>query len=120
MTKFQIISDSKKSDGSRKTLFNQYVCEYDLPSQMLYVVLAAFRANVFYDANLREIGWFYDNYALFDKYKDDLFSRVKEFFKTNGNDPNKFSRGGVIWENLYNGLGTHIDRTSTPVKKYGF
>lgn len=118
ITSFEVVSKTRRTDGSRKTLFKQYQCEYEIPKQMQYAVFAAFRANVYYDPNGKKIGWFYDNAKLFDDYKKDLFTRVRTYFKTNGNEPNKFSKDPTIWENLYTGLDKHIDRTKNPVTTY--
>ena len=115
MSRLAIISDTK---GKGKPLiFGTETCNYVIPDQMLYTLLSAYRANIFYDADNKKVGWFMDNDALFNKYNKELCTKLIQTFKAGGNVVNKLSKDPTIWENLYLTLRGHID-TSHVYKQY--
>lgn len=110
MSKLSVIGDTK--GHGKELIFSTHKCQYDIPKQMLFPLLAAYRANVFYDQANRRIGWFEDNENLFDKYNKELCAKMKTAFTAAKNDPNRIGKDPTIWENLYMTLNSHIDKKS--------
>ncbi len=115
MSKLSIIGETK---GRGKELtFSTNICPYEIPKQMLFPLLAAYRANVYYDQANKKIGWFQNNEELFDNYNKELCMKMKTAFSAAKNDPNRIGKDPTIWENLYLTLNSHINKTS-PYKVY--
>ncbi len=107
MAQLAIINESK---GKAKPLiFRTETPPYEIPKQMLLPLLAAYRANVYYDAMNHKIGWFEDNKKLFKTYNKELCMKMKTAFKVSKNDPNRIGKDPIIWENLFTTLQSHID-----------
>ena len=102
----------KESKGKAKELtFSMETPQFDLPKQLLLPLLAAYRANVYYDAANRKIGWHEDNAKLFQAYNKELCEKLRTAFKAARNDPTAFARNSIYWETLYTTLQSHIDTT---------
>lgn len=115
MAQLSIINDSK---GKGKELtFSTEKCVYEIPKQMMFPLLAAYRSNVYYDSANKKIGWFQNNEDLFASYNRELCTKMKIAFKSAKNDPNRIGKDPMVWENLYMTLNNHIDKT-TPVTVY--
>ena len=104
-----IIQDNKKKAPT--TIFTNQKCPDYVPKQMLMPLLAAFRANVFYDHENKIIGWYEDNVLLMKRYYKDLASKLKTSYAANGNQVNRLTKDVAIWENLYNTLNSRIDKS---------
>lgn len=111
MAQLAIINESK--GRAKELVFGIGTPLYELPKQMLYPLLAAYRANVYYDAPNKKIGWHEDNKILFKKYNKELCLKMKTAFKVSKNDPNRIGKDPLIWENLFTTLLNHIDTTKT-------
>ena len=107
MSKLSIIGDTK--GRGKELIFSNEICPYDIPKQMLFPLLAAYRANVYYDQANNKIGWFEDNEKLFDDYNKELCTKMKTAFGAAKNDPNRIGKDPTIWENLYMTLKSHIN-----------
>lgn len=114
MTSLSIIKDT----SPKPLIFSLDKCEYGIPKQMLFPLLAAYRANVWYDPSTREIGWCENNEDVFDKNNKELCQKLRASFKANGNQVNRLSKDPAIWENLYITLRDHIDKNKR-YKTYG-
>lgn len=108
--KIIIISDSKGK--ANELVFRTETPPYDIPKQMLLPLLAAYRANVYYDAAGRKIGWFEDNKKLFKSYNKELCTKMKTAFKVSKNDLNRIGKDPIIWENLFTTLQSHISKNN--------
>lgn len=118
MTKLQVISDSKKST-KKPLVFSNEECEYELPMQFFYPLIAAFRANVWYDSEHNKVGWFQDNCQLFDKSSKNLCEKLRSFYTTSySNNINKAGKDPNLFEALYIELDKYIIRDGEPVKMY--
>ena len=115
MSKLSIIGDTK--GHGKELIFSTETCPYEIPKQMLFPLLAAYRANVLYDPANHKIGWFHNNEDLFNKYNKELCTKMKTAFSAAKNDPNRIGKDPTIWENLYLTLSGHIDKSSA-YKKY--
>lgn len=109
MTQLSIISDTKGK--GKELVFGTETCSYEIPKQMLYPLLAAYRANVYYDAANKKIGWHENNEKLFKTYNKELCLKLKTAFKAAKNEVNQIGKNPTIWENLYLTLNNHIDKT---------
>lgn len=120
MSSLKVIDESKNK--KRKPLvFSNEVCEYDLPSQFFYPLIAAFRANVFYDEKNKKIGWFRDNFSLFDDCRKSLCEKLRSFYKTSySNNINKAGKDPNLYEALYISLQEYVNYNSTPDSPYSF
>ena len=105
MTALQIIKNTPTKD----LIFKDEKPPYGIPKQMLFPLLAAYRANVYYDPANKKIGWYEDIEELFNKHNKELCTKLKTSFKANGNDVNKIGKDPTIWENLYRTLKDHIN-----------
>ena len=110
MSKLSIIGDTK--GHGKELIFSTETCLYDIPKQMLFPLLAAYRANVYFDQANKKIGWFQNNEELFDKYNKELCGKMKTAFGAAKNDPNRIGKDPTIWEVLYLTLNGHIDKSS--------
>ena len=110
MSKLSIIGDTK--GRGKELIFSNEKCPYEIPKQMLFPLLAAYRANVLYDPVNKKIGWFENNEELFEKYNKELCTKMKTAFSAAKNDPNRIGKDPTIWENLYMTLRGHIDTHS--------
>ena len=109
MTMLSLIRDT---EGKGKELvFGTETCTYVIPKQMLFPLLAAYRANIYYDKPKKKIGWYDDNEKLFRKYNKELCTRLKQTYNANGKNVNKISKDPAIWENLYNSIKEHVDKS---------
>ena len=105
MTSLSIIQDT----SPKPLIFSLGKCEYGIPKQMLFPLLAAYRANIWYDPLMKKIGWCESNEEVFNKYNKELCQKLRASFKANGNQVNRLSKDPAIWENLYITLRDHID-----------
>ena len=115
MSALSIIKDTKGK--GKELIFSTDVCEYTIPKQMLFPLLAAYRSDVYYDENNNKIGWFEDPYILFEKYNKEMCAKLRTAFKSAGNDVNRVGKDPTIWENLFLTMRSHIDETKV-YKKY--
>lgn len=115
MARLSIISDTKGK--AKELIFGTETPTYEISKQMLYPLLASYRANIYYDAANKQIGWFEDNKKLFNKYNKELCGKLMTTFKANHNEVNHLAKDPTIWENLFVTLKGHID-TSKVFKKY--
>lgn len=115
MTQLSIINDTKGK--GKELIFGTETCPYDIPKQMLYPLLAAYRANVYYDAANKKIGWHEDNDELFKKYNKELCLKLKTAYKAANNEVNQMGKNPIIWDTLYLTLNNHIDKAKV-YKKY--
>lgn len=107
MARLAIVRDTKGQ--AKRQVFSGETPGYILPRQMLMPLLAAFRANVYYDDKTSKIGWCCNNEELFKEHSRELCDRLKTSFKAGGNNVNRFSKDPTIWENLTNLLQGHIN-----------
>lgn len=114
MSKLSVIRDTE--DHGKELIFSNVTCKYEIPKQMLYPLLAAYRANVYYDQANKRIGWFQSNEELFEKYNKELCAKMKTAFSAAKNDPNRIGKDPTIWENLYMTLNNHINKSNTFVE----
>lgn len=113
-----VIQETKGKSSKKPLLFCGKICEYSLPLQFFYPLIAAFRANVYYDSQKKKIGWFHDNKELFDTHKKKLCERLISFYKTSySNNLNRAGKDPNLFEALYVELNSHISSTS-PVVEY--
>ena len=118
MTKLQIISDTAKK-AKKPLVFSNEICEYDLPSQFFYPLIAAFRANVWYDNETGAVGWYRDNCTLFDNSRKSLCEKLRSFYTSSySNNINKAGKDPNLYEALYIELEKYIDREQEPEIKY--
>ena len=110
MSKLSIIGDTK--GRGKELIFSTDTCLYEIPKQMLFPLLAAYRANVYFDKPNNRIGWFKSNEELFYTYNKELCAKMKTAFSAAKNDPNRIGKDPTIWENLYMTLNSHIDKSS--------
>lgn len=115
MARLSIVNESK--GRAKPQVFSGQTPEYVLPRQMLMPLLAAFRANVYYDATRSQIGWCCDNKELFKSYSKELCEKLKISYKAGGNEVNRLSKDPTIWENLYTSLLGHVNAETS---KSGF
>lgn len=111
MSKLNIISETKGK--GKELIFSTDKCTYELPKQMLFPLLAAFRANVFFDKANKKIGWFEDNAQLFEQYNKELCSKMMIAFRASKNELNRIGKDPTIWENMYIALKEHINKNKT-------
>lgn len=78
MTKLQVIADTEKK-AKKPLIFTNEICQYELPSQFFYPLISSFRANVWYNASNGDVGWYKDNYALFDISRKSLCENYAHF-----------------------------------------
>lgn len=114
MAKLSIINETK--GRGKELIFSTETCPFDIPKQMMFPLLAAYRANVFYDKANNKIGWFQDNEKLFEQFNKELCMKMKTAFSAAKNDLNRIGKDPTIWENLYMTLNTHIDKNSVFVR----
>ena len=107
MGRLSIINETKNK--AKQQVFSGQTPLYILPRQMLMPLLAAFRANVYYDAATSKIGWCCDNDKLFRDYNRELCDKIKISYKAGGNEVNRLSKDPTIWENLFNTLQSHVN-----------
>ena len=104
----------------KKLTFSGSTPAYFLPKQFLIPLIAAFRANVFFDETKREIGWYNDNKRLFDSAKKSMCDKLKSFYKTSySNNVTKAGRDPNLFEALYTELNSKINKSNVE-KKYEF
>lgn len=88
-----------------------------LPKQFFYPLIAAFRANIYYDEVNRKIGWYNDNKRLFDTAKRSLCEKLKSFYRTSySNNVNKAGKDPNLFEALYTDLNSKINKTKVELK----
>jgi hypothetical protein len=109
MTQLSIISETKGK--GKELIFGTETCPYVIPKQMLFPLLAAYRANVYFDAANEKVGWHMNNDKLFKQYNKELCLKLKTNFKAAKNDVNQMGKNPTIWENLYLTLSSHIDKS---------
>ncbi|SDG62481.1 AIPR protein [Selenomonas sp. WCT3] len=107
MTSLTII----KETAPKPLVFSNGECTYGIPKQMLFPILAAYRANIWYEPGTKKIGWCENNEDVFNKYNKELCQKLRASFKANGNQVNRLSKDPAIWENLYVTLRDHIDKS---------
>lgn len=118
ISKLGVIQESK-NNAKKQLPFSGTICEYNIPLQFLYPIIASFRANVYYDATNKKIGWFHNNFELFAKYKKPLCEKIISFYKTSySNNINRAGKDPNLFESLYNELNIHIATNVGPVKVY--
>lgn len=118
MTSLKVIEEYKSSK-KKKLVFSGDECEYELPSQFFYPLIADFRVNVYYDSQNGKIGWFRDNQNLFDISRKALCEKLRSFYKTTySNNINKAGKDPNLYDALYVTLQSFIDNNSTPEKTY--
>ena len=92
---------------------------FDIPQAVFMPMMAAFRANVFYDANTNEIGWYMDNGELFKKAKKELCKIFSDFYmKTYNRDVTRALKDPNLWDMMYTKIKPYIDYNKV-TKKYG-
>lgn len=109
MAQLLIINESKGK--AKELIFGTETPPYVIPKQMLLPLVAAYRANVYYDAANKKIGWYEDNRKLFKEYNKELCTKMRSVCKSWKNDLNKIGKESMLWENLYTKLRGHIDTT---------
>jgi len=116
MTSLKVIEEYKTP---KKLIFSGEECKYSLPSQFFYPLIAAFRANVYYNADDQKIGWYKSNQNLFDFSKKSLCEKLRSFYRTTySNNLTKAGSDPMLFEHLYITLQNYIDYNSTPEKTY--
>lgn len=118
ISKLSIIQESKNKRNV-SLIFSGNIPNFILPQQFLYPIIAAFRANVYYDDANKKIGWFNDNCVLFDTYKKNLCDKLVSFYtQSYGNNINKAGKDPNLYEALYNELNYYITTNGTPFIEY--
>lgn len=114
ITKLKIISDMENKSNKILPFTNQKY-DYGIPNNFLMPMLAAFRANVYYNEVKKEIGWFVKNEELFDIIKKDLCKRISNTYTTTyHSNINNASKDPNLWELLYVDVLKNIDRSKDP------
>ena len=119
MTKLKVIGDTKNK-MKKPLIFSNEICEYELPLQFFYPLLAAFRANVWYDSGENKVGWFQDNFVLFEENRNNLCEKLRRFYTTSySNNISKAGKDPNLYEALYIELDKAIKkRDEGPAKTY--
>lgn len=118
MTSLKVIADLNASK-KKKLIFSGEECEYELPSQFFYPLIAAFRTNVYYNPQAGQVGWFRNNQTLFDISRKALCEKLRSFYKTTySNNINKAGKDPNLYDALYVTLQGYIDNTSKPEITY--
>lgn len=118
MTRLQVISNTKNK-MKKPLIFLNEICEYELPLQFFYPLIAAFRANVWYDSDKNQVGWFKDNYQLFDQSRTNLCEKLRSFYTSSySNNINKAGKDPNLYEALYIELDKYIAKDGEPEKTY--
>lgn len=118
ITKLGIIQD-QKNKSKKQLIFSGKINEYNIPKQFLMPMLAAFRANIYYDENKRKVGWYDNNKKLFDNLKKELCKRLMYTYKTTyHNEINRASKDSNLWEILYGVVNDSVSITNGVYKEY--
>ncbi|MCQ2583424.1 MAG: AIPR family protein [Treponema sp.] len=118
ISKLNVIQESKNKRNI-PLIFSGQIPAFELPSQFLYPIISAFRANVYYDEASKKIGWFNNNFSLFDDHKKNLCDKLISFYtQSYGNNINKAGKDPNLYEALYNELNYYITTSGTPEKIY--
>lgn len=119
ISKLQCIQDRKNDKGKVILPFSGKKPPFDIPQAIFMPMMAAFRANVFYDANTNEIGWYMDNRELFSMVKKELCKIFSDFYmKTYNRDMTRALKDPNLWDMMYTKIKPYIDYTKV-TKKYG-
>lgn len=119
ISKLQCIRDHKNDKEKVVLPFSGKKPPFDIPQAVYMPMMAAFRANIFYDANTNEIGWYMDNKDLFSKAKNELCKIFSGFYlNTYNRDVTRALKDPWLWTMMYTQLKTYIDYTKV-TKKYG-
>lgn len=120
MTRLKVIYESEnKNDIKKKLIFSGETSKYVLPSQFFYPLIASFRANIYYNKANNKIGWYNNNFDLFDKSKKNLCEKIRSFYTTSySNNLNRASKDPNLYEALYITLLGYVDRNNEPEVKY--
>ncbi|HWD93342.1 MAG TPA: AIPR family protein [Verrucomicrobiae bacterium] len=110
-TRFEVVKNVEKLE--KTTLFLGKKMRFELPKQFLYPVLAAFRANIFFDGDTKSIGWYVKPEEAFDKCKRKLFEDLGRTYKsTYHNEINRASKDSNLWRILYLDVDSAIDKSA--------
>ena len=119
LSKLQCIQDHKNDKGKVILPFSGKKPAFDIPQAVFMPMLAAFRANVFYDANQREIGWYMDNAELFGIVKKELCKIFSDFYmKTYNRDLTRALKDPNLWDMMYTKIKPSIDYKRV-TRRYG-
>lgn len=119
LSKLQCIQDHKNEKGKVVLPFSGKKPAFDIPQAVFMPMLAAFRANIFYDSNTKEIGWYMDNEELFGKVKKELCKIFSDFYmKTYNRDMTRALKDPNLWDMMYTKIKPSIVYTKV-TKKYG-
>ena len=119
LSKLQCIQDHKNDKGKVILPFSGKKPAFDIPQAVFMPMLAAFRANVFYDANQREIGWYMDNAELFGIVKKELCKIYSDFYmKTYNRDLTRALKDPNLWDMMYTKIKPSIDYKRV-TRRYG-
>ena len=94
---------------------------YDVPIGLLYPIIAAFRADVYYSEKDKEIGWWIKPEEIFDDCKSDLYDVIKNAYN-NGRkyDPTVVGKDKNSYQLLYNTVLQSVNRlkNNSTITKY--
>ena len=109
----------KKNSTNEVLPFTGVIPDYLIPKAFLYAALAAFRANVYWDATNGKIGWIIDPVILCDKCYVDLFKRISSAYKTSyHNEIKKVGSEAMLWEILYTAVDNIVQVERAKGSKY--
>ena len=110
LSKLQCIQDHKNEKGKVILPFSGKRPAFDIPQAVFMPMLAAFRANIFYDGNRNEIGWYMDNRELFGTVKKELCKIFSDFYmKTYNRDMTRALKDPNLWDMMYTKIKPYID-----------
>ncbi len=119
ISKLQCLQDHKNEKGRVVLPFCGKKPAFDVPQAVYMPMLAAFRANIFYDSNTNEIGWYMNNLELFGKVKKELCTIFSGFYtKTYNRDMTRALKDPNLWDMMYTKIKPYIDYSKV-TKKYG-
>ena len=122
LSKLNGIKDTKtKKTKNKRIYFSTEQCLYDVPIGLLYPIIAAFRADVYYSEKDKEIGWWIKPEEIFDDCKSDLYDVIKNAYN-NGRkyDPTVVGRDKNSYQLLYNTVLQSVNRlkNNSTITKY--
>lgn len=113
-TKMAMLDVIKKNTAGKIQTFSGNKPEYVLPKQFKYPILAAYRANVFYDEKAKKIRWYEDPRQLFDESYKKLFQILKDQYR-NYHNINTVGKDKNLYQLLYTSVSDCIKKSKPTI-----